>query len=47
MYVAIACFPGCDVINFEIYIIFLTKPFFKFKYLENKRAFLGEIKSIF
>ena len=40
---AIVCFPGCDVINFEINLISLIKPFFymtkksrqKFKYLEN------------
>ena len=28
MFIAIACFPGCDVINFEINLIFLTKAFF-------------------
>ena len=47
MCVAIICFPGCDVINFEINLIFLTKPFFymtkksrqRFKYLENKKSF--------
>ena len=50
MHIAIINFPGCDVINFEINIIFLIKPFSnmtkksrqKFKYLENK----GKIKSI-
>ena len=44
---AIVCFPGCDVINFEINLILLIKPFFyltqksrqKFKYLENKKSF--------
>ena len=43
----IDCFPGCDVINFEINPIFLAKPFFylskksrqKFKYLENEKSF--------
>ena len=47
--------PGCDVIDFEIYLIFLTKPLSymtkksrqKFKYLENEKSFWGEIKSIF
>ena len=28
MCIAIACFPGCDVRNFEIKLIFLIKPFF-------------------
>ena len=48
MCIAIACFPGCDVRNFEIKLIFLIKPFFlhdqkvktlnqNFKYLENKK----------
>ena len=44
---AIVCFPGCDVINFEINFIFLIKPFSyitnksrqKFKYLQNKKIF--------
>ena len=45
--IAIVCFTGCDVINLEINLIFLIKPFFymteklrqKFKYLENKKSF--------
>ena len=44
------CYPGYDVINFEITLMFLIKLFFympkktrqKFKYLDN-----DEIKSIF
>ena len=44
MWIAIDCFPGYDVINFEINLIFLMKPFVnviknsrqKFKYLENE-----------
>ena len=28
IYIAITCFPGRDVINFEINLIFLIKPFF-------------------
>ena len=55
MRIAIVCFPGCDVLNFEINPIFLIKPFYyltkmlrqKFKYLENKKSFWGEIKSNF
>ena len=47
MSTAIICFPGYDVINFEINIIFQIKPFFymnkklkqKFKYLENEKSF--------
>ena len=45
--IAIVCFPGCDVISFEINLIFSIKPFFyiaknlrqNFKYLRAKRAF--------
>ena len=41
------CFPSCEVMNFEINLIFLIKPFFcmtkmsrqKFKYLEKKQSF--------
>ena len=41
MFIVIVCFPGFDVINFEINLIFLIKPFLcrtkkssqKFKYL--------------
>ena len=55
MFIAIVCFPGCDVIDFEINLIFQIKPFFyktktsrqKFKYLKNEKRFQGEIKSIF
>ena len=45
----------CDVINFEIYLSFLTKPFSsmsksseqKLKYLKKERTFSGEMKTIF
>ena len=48
MCIAIVSFPGCDVVNFEIDLIFLINPFFymnkksrqKFKYLENKKFFI-------
>ena len=44
MYIAVVCFPGCDLINLEINLIFLIKPFLfmtkksrqKFKYIENE-----------
>ena len=47
MFIAIVRWPGCDVINFEITLIFLIKLFFymtkksrqKYKYLENKKSF--------
>ena len=50
MCITIVSLPGCDVINFEINLIFLIKPFFymakksrqNLKYLEKrkmKRAF--------
>ena len=48
----IACFPGCNAIDFEINFSFLIKPFFyttnkskwKFKYPKNKKSFKNEIK---
>ena len=47
VYIAIACFPGCDVINFEINLFFLIKSLSymskkwrqKLKYLEKKKRF--------
>ena len=47
MGIAIACFPGCDDLNFEINVIFLIKPFLyktkksrqEFEYLENEKNF--------
>ena len=47
MYIAIICWPGCYVINFEINLMFLIKPFFyltkkskvELKYLENEKSF--------
>ena len=50
MCIAIFCFPGCNVINLEI---FLIQPFFyltkksRQKYIVNEKSFLGEIKRIF
>ena len=49
------CYSGCDVIKFEINIIFLINPFChmtkmsrqKLKHLENRKSFLREIKTIF
>ena len=49
------CFPGCEVIKYEINLIFLIKPFSSmtkfsrqiFKYLEKENNFLGEIKRVF
>ena len=54
-YVCYNCLPGCDVIKFEINLIFLIKLFWymtkkprqKLKYHENEKSFWGEIKSIF
>ena len=28
MCIAIVCYPGCDVMDFEIKLIFLIEPFF-------------------
>ena len=55
MFIATVCQRGCDVINFEVNLIFLMKSFFfmtnkswqKFKYIENEKSFQREIKSIF
>ena len=55
MCIAIVCWPGCDVINFKINLIFLIKPFLymtkksrqNLKFLKNEKSFQGEIKSIF
>ena len=53
--ITIVCYPCCDVIKFEINLIFLIKPFYymtkrsrqKLKYLEKGKSFWGEIRSIF
>ena len=45
--IVINCFPRCDIINFEITLIFPIKPFFylteksrqKFKSLKNEKSF--------
>ena len=55
MCITIICSPGCDVIKFEINLIFLIKLFcclteksrHKFKYLKNEKSFWSEIKSSF
>ena len=51
MCIANVCFPSCDIIKFEINLMFLIKPFSymtkiskqKFKNLESKKSFCGEI----
>ena len=55
MSITIVCFPGYDVIDFEINLIFLIEPFSyitrestqKFKYLDNKKNDEAEIKTFF
>ena len=55
MYITIVFFLDCYVINFEINPTFIIKPFLymiksqdkHLEYLENKKSFWGEIKSIF
>ena len=52
IYIEIVCEPGCDVIDFEKILIFLSKELFlldqkvttKFQYFENKKSFYREIK---
>ena len=52
----IVCFPGCEVLNFEINLSFPIKPFFsiwpnrsaqKIKYFKKGKCFKDEIKSNF
>ena len=53
MCIAVVCLPVCDVIDFEIYLIYLIKSFLlmtknsvqKFKYLENEKSFWSKIKA--
>ena len=51
--IAIVCKTSCDVINFEIYLIFPTMPFLNItkkprqKFDENEQRFQGEIESTF
>ena len=53
MCIAIVCFPGYDVIDFEINLIFLIEPFSyitrestqKFIYFDNKKSDEAEIKT--
>ena len=55
MCITTVCSQSCDAIKFEINLIFLIRLFWYmtkkstqiFKYLENKKSFWGEIKSIF
>ena len=54
MCIVLICFPVYDVINFEINLGFLIKPFSytkksgqKFKNLNNEKSFLVDIESIF
>ena len=43
MFVTIICFPGCDIINFEINLVFLIKPFFYMT--ENSRKKLNTLRT--
>ena len=36
MCIAIVCFPGCDVINYEFILIFLIKPIFTWPKSQDK-----------
>ena len=49
MRIAIVCFAGFDVINFEINLIFLIKPFFQMRKnqdenFENEKSFRNSQK---
>ena len=53
--IKIVCYSACDVIKYQINLIFLIKPFRymtknsrqNLKYLENEKSFWAEIKLIF
>ena len=47
MYIAIVCFPGCDVMNFEIkpFLYMTKKSIQKLKYLENEKSFYDKKKN--
>ena len=51
MYVVIVCLPRCEVLNFEMNLIFLInmnkKSRQKYEDLQNKKSFKDELKSIF
>ena len=55
MYIKIVCFPDCDVMNFDINLVFLIQPSFdvtrnssqKFKYFGKEKSSEDEIKSTF
>ena len=48
IWIVIVCSPGCDVINIEINLIFLMKPFFLHEQkVKTKRAFIEVNKTIF
>ena len=55
MCITFVCWPGCEVIQFEINLIFLIEPFCymtkksrqKCKYLEKKKSFWAKIKAFF
>ena len=56
MVIAIVCYPGCDVMNFEVSLIFVIKQFFftwlkshdkNFNILRRKRAFKMKQKAFF
>ena len=53
--IEIVCYLACDVIKYQISLIFLTKPFRymtknsrqNLKYLENEKSFWAEMKIVF
>ena len=47
MCIAMVCKPGCDVMNFEVNLIFLIKPFFLHEQKLVTKTYLENEKSIF
>ena len=47
MCIAIVCFPDCDVISFEINVIFLIKPFLTWPKRQDKNVNILATKRAF
>ena len=47
MLIVIVCFPGCDVMNFGIYLSFLIKPFSYMNKSQDKNLNTSRMKIAF
>ena len=46
-FIVIVCFPDCDVINFEIYLNFLIKPFFNITKNVRTKIYISSERRVF